>query len=55
MQKTMNQIDAVVCDKLYSACFRFGLRPRITRPRPELRPQVKICLGYWSLEFGHCL
>ena len=25
MQKTMNQIDSVVCDKLHSACLGFGL------------------------------
>ena len=55
MQKTMNQIDSVVCDKLHSACLRLGLRPRITHPRPELLSKVRRrfkfvwVIGVWNL------
>ena len=66
MQKTMNQIDSVVCDKLHSACLRLGLRPRITHPRPELGSKVRRrskfvwVIGAWNLVivcyllFGAC-
>ena len=55
MQKTMNPIDSVVCDKLHSAGLRLDLRPRITHPRPELGSKVRRrsnfvwVIGTWNL------
>ena len=55
IQKTMNQIDSVVYDKLHSACLRLGLRPKITHPRPELGSRVRHrsnfvwVIGTWDL------
>jgi len=54
-QKTMNQIDLVVCGKHHSASLRFGLKPKITHPRPELRSKVRRwsnfvwVIGAWDL------